>query len=185
MSTTVGNPLPKVIEISTYETERVNSRRTHEVKKFDDEYEKLVQAPTNRNFLGKENIFTRTIALVPFIGSFFSWTLVPTKQRRNSEPPDHTRWKPGCLSPKILFDGVFFSWLDYLVIQPTDYESLDMKQDFQNEYQNTGLLSALLLQNATNFLLVDADSFDADPNLISSTSFFVTDVLVLMLRQLL
>jgi hypothetical protein len=110
------------------------SEKVNTIEKFNGQYDKDLRG----SFWGEKGIFTIILGFLPF----FKW--VENKVIRSDQPPTEKIMKPGLLSYRIVLDGLFIRWLGYLDAAPGD-EDFDPTPGLENEYTNTGILSALLL----------------------------------------
>ena len=122
-------------------------------------YTSLTEKHKN-NLLGQNDFFCRILGSIPIIGYIFRWN--PVRARRNSFSGEQKVLKPGILSSKCIFEGLTMNWIKYLDYVPSQDEEFSLLQEYQNEYINVGLLSALILQIIPNFLLYDSPEFDGD-----------------------
>jgi len=167
-----------IFELSPHRTME-NQSRTMEnqslTKKFLDRYYSLTQPDSNRKLMGSNDMCFCIFGYIPIIGNLFRW--MPVRARRNSAT-ELTIVKPGVLSGKCLFDGFFFRWIEYLDASPPQAEEFNLSLEYENEYINIALLSALFMQIVPSFFMLDFSEHDDESDAVVAYRAFCFGALV-------
>ena len=167
-----------IFEMSPHRTTE-NQSRTMEnqslTKKFLDRYYSLTQPDSNRKLMGSNDMCFCIFGYIPIIGNLFRW--MPVRARRNSAT-EQTIVKPGVLSGKCLFDVFFCRWIEYLDASPPQTEEFNQTLEYENEYINIGLLSALVMQIVPSFFLYDFSEHDNESDVVVAYRIFSGGALI-------